>query len=60
MDSVYISDRDFADMVGLPIKYVQRMLRDGKGPSYLKVGRYTRIKRDVAMKWIEEHTTEST
>lgn len=57
MECAYMSDRDFAEMLGLPLKYVQKMIRNGKGPEYIMIGRYRRIKRSSAMKWIEDHSS---
>lgn len=60
MECTYITDKDLAQMLGLSVKYVQKLVREGKGPTRYQFGRSVKFRRTDVESWIERHRIEAT
>lgn len=57
----YISDAEFAAMIGQDSHYVQQMRSDGRGPVYLRLsGRRCVYDKEAVVRWIAENTIDPT
>jgi predicted DNA-binding transcriptional regulator AlpA len=46
------SGAEVAGMLGIPEKTLTQWRSDGKGPEYLKIGRYVRYRWDAVNEWL--------
>lgn len=59
MQGPYMGVKEFSEMLGLSLKYTQRLIREGKCPRYLKAGRAVRFLRSDVEQWIKDHYVET-
>lgn len=49
----WIGMKEFAEMLGLSVKYAQQFVRERKGPKFYRFGREIRFRRSDVEAWIE-------
>jgi len=50
------SPADVAGVLGIPEKTLAEWRSDGKGPQYLKIGRYVRYRWSAVNAWLDEQS----
>ena len=51
-----LNAREVAELLGVPVWSLRELVRKGKGPPHLRIGRMLRFPQNAVVQWIHEQT----